>query len=57
MDAGDGAGEAVDGVRGADVRDVGEHPVQGGDLDEGGEEGRGQLELEEQFRGDLHVVA
>ena len=41
MDAGDGAGEAVDGVGGADVGDVDEHPVQDGDLDDAGDEGGG----------------
>lgn len=57
VDARDGAGEAVDGVRGADVRDVGEHPVQDGDLDEAGDEGGGELDFEEEFGGDFHVVA
>ena len=57
VDPGDGAGEAVDGVWAADARDVGEHPVQDGDLDEARDQGGGDLDLEEEFRGDLHVVA
>lgn len=55
--AGDGAGEAVDGGRGADVGDVGEHPVQDADLDEARDEGGGYLHFEEELGGDLHVVA
>ena len=55
--AGDGACEAVDGFRGADVGDVGEHPIQDADLDEAGDEGGGDLDFEEEFRRNLHVVA
>ena len=55
--AGDGAGEAVDCVGGAEVGDVGEHPVQDADLDHAGDEGGGYLDFEEEFGGDLHVVA
>lgn len=55
--AGDGAGEAVDGFGGADFGDVGEHPVQDADLDDARDEGGGDLDLEEEFGGDLHVVA
>lgn len=55
--AGDGAGEAVDRVGGADVGDVGEHPVQDADLDDAGDEGGGDLDFEEEFGRDLHVVA
>ena len=57
VDAGYGACEAVDCLRGADVGDVGEHPVQDADLDDAGDEGGGYLHFEEEFRGDLHVVA
>ena len=54
---GEGAGEAVDGFGRADVGDVGEHPVQDANLDDARDEGGGDLDLEEQFGGDLHVVA
>lgn len=55
--AGEGADEAVDGFGGADVWDVGEHPVQDADLNDARDEGRGDLDLEEELGGDLHVVA
>lgn len=57
VDARDGAGEAVDSFRRADPRDVGEHPVQNGDLGDAGDEGGDHLDGEEDFRGDFHVVA
>lgn len=53
----DGAGEAVDRFWRADVGDVREHPVQDADLDDAGDEGRGDLDFEEEFGRDLHVVA
>ena len=55
--AGYGAGEAVDRFRGADAGDVGEHPVEDADLDEAGDERGGNLNFEEEFGRDLHVVA
>ena len=57
MHTGDGAGEAIDGVVSAEGRDVDEHPVQDGDLGERRDESGGQLDGEESFRGDFHVVA
>lgn len=57
VDAGDGAGEAVDGLGGADAPDVGEHPVEDADLGDGGDERSGDLDGEHDARRDLHVVA
>ena len=55
--AGDGADEAVDCLGGAEVGDVGEHPVEDADLDDAGDEGGGDLDFEEEFGRDFHVVA
>lgn len=57
MDAGDGAGEAVDGLGGADAPDVGKHPVEDADLGDGGDERGDDLDGEHDARRDLHVVA
>ena len=57
MDACDGASEAVDGLRGADVGDVSEHPVQDGDLGEAGYKSGEHLDGEKKAGRDLHVVA
>ena len=57
MDTGDGAGEAVDCFRGADIGDIGEHPVENPNLDDTGDEGGGHLDFEEELGRYLHVVA
>lgn len=56
MDTRDGAGEAVEGFGGADVLDVGEHPVQDTDLGDGGDERGDNLDEEHDAGGDFHVV-
>lgn len=55
--AGNGAGEAVDGLGGADAADVCKHPVEDADLGDGGDEGGDDLDEEHDARRDLHVVA
>lgn len=57
VDAGDRTGEAVEGLWGADVGDVGEHPVEDGDLGEGGDYCGKELNVEEEAGGDFHVVS
>ena len=54
--AGDGAGKAVDGLRGADARHVLEHPVEDGNLGEGADDGGDHLDAEEDPGWDFHVV-
>lgn len=57
VDAGDGAGEAVEGGGGAESLDVDEHPVQDADLSNGGDQCRHDLDSEHDPGRDLHVVA
>lgn len=56
MHAGDGAGEAVDGLGRADAFDVCKHPVEDADLGDGGDEGGDDLDEEHDAGRDLHVV-
>lgn len=57
VDAGERAGEAVAGVGGAEGGEVAEHPVEDADLRQAGDQGGQHLDLEEEARGQLHVVA
>lgn len=57
MHAGDGAREAVEGLRSADAGDVDEHPVEDTDLCQRGDKRGDHLHGEEQARRDLHIVA
>ena len=53
MSAGEGAGEAIGTVEGADAGTGGEGPVEDGDLGDGAEEEAGELHEEEGAGGDL----
>ena len=57
MNTSDRAGKTIDCVGRADIGDVSEHPIQDADLSDAGEEGGDQLDFEEEFGGDFHVVA
>lgn len=56
VDAGNGAGEAVDRFWGADPRDIGEHPVQDANLRQARDDGCGQLKVEQDPWRDLHIM-
>lgn len=57
VDASDGAGEAIDGLRSTESLHVRKHPVENTDLSQRGHEGCDDLDGEENARGNLHVVA
>ena len=57
MDSSDRASEVVDSFGGADAIDIDKHPIEHSDLGDGGDKCGNELELEEEPRRNLHVLA